>query len=126
MGNTMEIFLPRFGVTRMAQKDENDILVEYSKNKLMFQLWTCDTSYKPIFSRGIQWRYFCLDLASPGWPRRTRKTSWLSTARTNLCFNYGHVIHLISLFFCGKYDGDIFTLIWRHQNVLERREGHPG
>ena len=49
MGNTMEIFLPRFGVTRMAQKDEKDILVEYSKNKLMFQLWTCDTSYKPIF-----------------------------------------------------------------------------
>ena len=76
MGNTMEIFLPRFGVTRMAQKDEKDILVEYSKNKLMFQLWTCDTSYKPFFYR--------------------------------------------------KYDGDIFTLILRHQNDLERREGHPG
>ena len=72
----MEIFLPRFGVTRMAQKAEKDILVEYSKNKLMFQLWTCDTSYKPFFYR--------------------------------------------------KYDGDIFTLILRHQNDLERQEGPPG
>ena len=40
--------------------------------------------------------------------------------------NYGHVIHVINLFFYGEYDGDSFTLIWRHQDGLERREGHPG
>ena len=28
--------------------------------------------------------------------------------------------------FYGDYDGNIFILIWRHQDGLERREGHPG
>ena len=47
-------------------------------------------------------------------------------SKKNLCFNYRHVIHVLNLFFYGEYDGDSFTLIWRHQDGLERREGHPG
>ena len=27
--------------------------------------------------------------------------------------------------FYGEYDGNIFILIWRHQDGLEHREGHP-
>ena len=76
MVNSMKMVLARFRTTRLAWDVENDILVEYSKKKILFQLWTCDTCYKPIFY--------------------------------------------------GEYDRDIFTLIWRHHNGLERREGHPG
>ena len=47
-------------------------------------------------------------------------------SKKNLCFNYKHVIHLISLFFYGEYNGDISTLIWRHQDGPEGRERHPG
>ena len=47
-------------------------------------------------------------------------------SKKNLCFNYRHVIHVINLFFYGEYDGNSFTLIWRHQDGLECREGHPG
>ena len=36
------------------------------------------------------------------------------------------MIHVITLFFYGEYDGNIFILIWRHQDGLEHREGHPG
>ena len=28
--------------------------------------------------------------------------------------------------FYGEYDGNIFILIWRHQDGLVHREGHPG
>ena len=36
------------------------------------------------------------------------------------------MIHVINLFFYGEHDGNIFVLIWRHQDGLERRKGHPG
>ena len=36
------------------------------------------------------------------------------------------MIHVITLFFYAEYDGNIFILIWRHQDGLERREEHPG
>ena len=36
------------------------------------------------------------------------------------------MIHVITLFFYAEYDGNIFILIWRHQDGLEHREGHPG
>ena len=47
-------------------------------------------------------------------------------SKRNVCFHYGHVIHVITLFFYGEYDGNVFILIWRHQDGLERREEHPG
>ena len=47
-------------------------------------------------------------------------------SKRNVCFYYGRVIHVITLFFYGEYDGNIFILIWRHQDGLERREEHPG
>ena len=130
MANKIYIVLPWFGVTRMARKAKKNILVEYNKKKLLFQLWTCDTSYKLIFYGeynrdiytliwrhhdcpegrerypgwveqektyvsiidmwymlkayflwGIRWRYFQLDLVSPGWPKTPRRTSWRSRAK---------------------------------------------
>ena len=44
-------------------------------------IWSCDTCYNPIFLWRMRWKYFYLDLASPGWPRTLRRTSWWSTAR---------------------------------------------
>merc|ERR1712015_74148 len=73
---SMQWFLYRFGLTRMALNTEKDILMEYSKR--------------------------------------------------NLCFHYGRVLHFITLFFYGKYYGNMFILIWNNQDGLERREEHPG
>ena len=36
------------------------------------------------------------------------------------------MIHVITIFFYVEYDGNILILIWRHQDGLEHREGHPG
>ena len=47
-------------------------------------------------------------------------------SKINLCFHYGRVIHFITLFFYGKYNGNMFILIWNNQDGLERREEHPG
>ena len=51
------------------------------QEKLRFPLWTCDTYCNPIFLWRTQWKYFYLDLASLGWPRTPRRTSWWCTAR---------------------------------------------
>ena len=123
-------------------------------------IWSCDTCYNPIFLWRMRWKYFYLDLASPGWPRTLRRTSWWSTARETyvsimdmwymllpyffmvntmemflfwfgvtrmalytekdilvkynkrkLCLHYDCVIHVITVFFYGKYDGNISILI---------------
>ena len=136
-------------------------------------IWSCDTCYNPIFLWRMRWKYFYLDLASPGWPRTLRRTSWWSTARETyvsimdmwymllpyffmvntmemflfwfgvtrmalytekdilvkynkrkLCLHYDCVIHVITVFFYGKYDGNISILIFHHQDGLECREGH--
>ena len=93
----------------------------------MFPLWTCDTCYYPIFLCRIRWKYFYFDSASPGWPAlNTEKDILVVYSKRNICFHYRSVIHVITLFFYGEYDGNIFILIWRHQNGLERREEHPG
>ena len=39
---------------------------------------------------------------------------------------YRHVIHVITLFFHGDYDENVFFLIQSHQGGLERREWRPG
>ena len=39
---------------------------------------------------------------------------------------YRHVIHVITLFFHGDYDENVFFLIQSHQGGLERRERQPG
>ena len=39
---------------------------------------------------------------------------------------YRHVMHVITLFFHGEYDGNVFFPIQSHQSGLERRERHPG
>ena len=56
----------------------------------------------------------------------TEKDILVVYSKRNVCFYYGRVIHVITLFFYGEYDGNIFILIWRHQDGLERREEHPG
>ena len=56
----------------------------------------------------------------------TEKDILVVYSKRNVCFYYGRVIHVITLFFYGEYDGNIFILIWRHQDGLEHREGHPG
>ena len=55
----------------------------------------------------------------------TEKDILVVYSKRNVCFYYGRVIHVITLFFYGEYDGNIFILIWRHQDGLERREEHP-
>ena len=37
-----------------------------------------------------------------------------------------HMMYVICLFFQGEFDAIVFILIWRDQDGLERREGHPG
>ena len=39
---------------------------------------------------------------------------------------YRHVIHVITLFFHGDYDENVFFPIQSHQRGLERRERQPG
>ena len=56
----------------------------------------------------------------------TEKDILVVYSKRNVCFYYGRVIHVITLFFYGEYDGNIFILIWRHQDGLERREEHSG
>ena len=58
--------------------------------------------------------------------KNAEKDILVEYSKSNLCFHYGRVIHVINLFFYGEHDGNIFVLIWRHQDGLERREGHPG
>ena len=47
-------------------------------------------------------------------------------SKRNLCSHYRRVIHVITLFFYDKYDGNNFILIWHNQDGLECREGRPG
>ena len=47
-------------------------------------------------------------------------------SKKNLMSCLGGVIHLITLFFHGRYDGNVFIRIWGPQDVLELRERHPG
>ena len=49
--------------------------------------------------------------------------TYISLAR-KLCLHYDCVIHVITVFFYGKYDGNISILIFHHQDGLECREGH--
>ena len=65
------------------------------QEKCMFLLWTCDTCYYPIFLWRIRWKYFHFDLASPGWPRTPRRTSWWSTARQNINFELSACYRLL-------------------------------
>ena len=56
----------------------------------------------------------------------TEKDILVVYSKRNVCFYYGRVIHVITLFFYGEYDGKVFILIWRHQEGLVHREGHLG
>ena len=53
----------------------------------------------------------------------TEKDILVVYSKRNVC---GRVIHVITLFFYGEYDGNISILILRHQDGLECREGHLG
>ena len=46
--------------------------------------------------------------------------------KRNLCLHYERVIHVITVFSYGEYDGNISILILHHQDGLECREGHLG
>ena len=46
--------------------------------------------------------------------------------RDNFLPKQRHMMHVICLIFHGEFDAIVFILFWRHQDGLERREGHPG
>ena len=56
----------------------------------------------------------------------TKKDILMEYSKRNLCLHYGRVVHFITLFFYGKYYGNMFILIWNNQDGLERRDEHPG
>ena len=109
------------------------------QEKCMFLLWTCDTCYYPIFLWRIRWKYFHFDLASPGWPRTPRRTSWWSTARQNINFELSACYRLNQdkiIYICHKKQGynmyhmsimgTYVSLAVLHQDVLLGIQGHPG
>ena len=54
----------------------------------------------------------------------TEKDILVKYNKRKLCLHYDCVIHVITVFFYGKYDGNISILIFHHQDGLECREGH--
>ena len=56
----------------------------------------------------------------------TEKDILVKYNKRNLCLHYERVIHVITVFSYGEYDGNISILILHHQDGLECREGHLG
>ena len=56
----------------------------------------------------------------------TKKDILVKYNKRNLCLHYERVIHVITVFSYGEYDGNISIFILHHQDGLECREGHLG
>ena len=54
----------------------------------------------------------------------TEKDILVKYNKRKLCLHYECVIHVITVFFYGEYDGNISILIFHHQDGLEHRD-HP-